>query len=99
MLERFVNWTKKRKLNSFRHFIAESLKPTWYFDRMAYVWTLTPDRFIRATSDQVGNWIVYDGLRMVSGYMKTKEEAQRFAILYIADEIIAKYYKHLNVKS
>lgn len=96
MFDRIKAQRERRKKYSFRHYIAENLRPTWYFDKMAYVWVLTGDRFIRATPDQIGNWVVYDGLRMVSGYMKTKEEAQKFAVHYIADEIIAKYYKHLN---
>jgi len=96
MLEWLVNRRKKKKRFKFHHFIADNLKPVWYFDRGAYVWMITADRSLRATPDQVGNWIVYDGLRMVSGYMKTPDEAKQFAMLYIADEIIAKYYKHLN---
>jgi len=96
MLESYINWRKKRKKLSFQNLIAENLRPVWLFDRGAYVWMITSDRSIRVTSDQVGNWIVYDGLKMVSGYMKTADQAKNFVVLYVADEIISKYFKYLN---
>lgn len=95
-LEGFIKWRKKREKLKFSRLVSANLKPLWLFDRGGYVWNITPDRFIRITSDQIGNWIVYDGLRMVSGYLRTPQEAKNFAQLHIANEIIMRYYRHLN---
>lgn len=95
MLDRISNWLKKRRKERFQRRLVENIKPVWLFDRGNYVWRFKSGRQIKIMKDQVGNFIVYNDLNMVSGYLKSKDEAVKFAVNYITDEIIIKYYTHL----
>lgn len=91
MFELIANWQKKRRRLKFLRLMEANLNPIWLFDKGSYVWIM-PTRRLRITNDQVGHFIVYDADRMVSGLLFSKEEAQRAALGYIANEILQKYY-------